>query len=450
MLTHIVAGYFTVEQCLLDNVPLLARNLHISERAALLMRNTIQREAAAKPVCFADMVYTMNTSEYVPGTPEQDEGTVRRGHQGSPIAMRGGVGELPRHPAMEPHANDMLSTGCGALDTHLGGGYAKGVVTELIGESSSGKSQLILFTAARTALGRSHEHGHGVALICTRGESAARHMVDRMVEMARAMLQDECKRRDDGEAAAKAHVEAGIDCMLRNVHIASAFTFDSAEHVLCYTLPGLVYRLRTECDGSAISLLVVDSVPPLLQDDLLEQKSVQQTTYRVRLQRLHSLAVWLRRLAVGDAQCPIAVVVINHVNDAFDLDIALARNAMAQGMLPVSADTRVELSATPADPSQVLPLAYSTQAANFSGLLASVPCTDASPFHVETDLKIAQLGLLWANCVNARYLVATAMRLDPQAAPLRRLRVVFSPTCTSNANEFYFGVGRDGIYTEAF
>ena len=371
----------------------LARRLHVPEEHAARIRNAVQRAAAPMPRCVWDEVERSARYGVVPGTPGADE----------PL-------DYPAAAGMAP-AGAFVSSGSHALDACLGGGYARGIISEILGESSAGKTQLVLHTAVTTALGLGTSAsvtaggaGAGVALITTHGRSAARHMVHRMVHMAHAVL--EAADAPDTPAL----VERGTRVMLRNVSIACAFTFDSAQHVLCYTLPGMIARQRDA--GRDVALVVLDSVPPLLQDDSLEEPTARASAHSVRAARLHALAEWLKRLAAGGAAArdagPLAVLVVNHVSDAFDHDKALVRHALAHG------------GGTPVHPridaAHLLPLPYAPQAAHFSGLLASVQRGDQ-------DLKTAQLGLVWANCVNARFLVAHT----PHAA-MRRLAVVFAPT----------------------
>ncbi|WFC96507.1 DNA repair protein rhp57 [Malassezia brasiliensis] len=421
------AGLHSVEQVLIKPRADLARRLAVSEDHAARIRSAIQRAAVPPMHCVWDTLHTdTTTSTVVPGTPRADE-----------------PGPSPVGPAAPTPAQAYLSTGVASLDACLGGGYARGMVSELLGESAAGKTQLLLYTAVHTALALNTPdsvalggQGRGVALITTHGRSAARHMVQRMVTMAHACLQDVLGARADATSLAQA-----MRTMLRNVTIACAFTFESAQHVLCYTLPGLLERTHTHQrdahDPPPIALVVLDSVPPLLQDDSLQEEEPRSATaaHTLRAARLHALAEWLRRIAAGahasDAATtrPLAVVVVNHVSDAFEHDQALVRHAHA---LRTSEDTAFSPRYAP-DPAHLLPLPYATQAAHFSGLLASVQRGDDA-------LKTAQLGLVWANCVNARFLVSHT----PQRGTARRLAVVFAPHAPAG-HAAYFAITPRGI-----
>lgn len=340
--------------------------------------------------------------EAVPGTPRQDDAP----RCASPVA-------LGRPPDVRS-APDPLTSGDPQIDAALGGGFYRGMVSELLGESSCGKTQLVMYTAVCTALGLgtpdcvlSGGAGRSVAIISTSGQSAVRRMVDRMVQMTRALA---------GGAA-----DTAVSAMLHNVFLTSALTYEAAEHVLCYTLPGLL----THRD---VALVVLDSVPPLFQEDSLPAPAPAPAApaHTVRAARLLALGDWLKRLAAGRPGTSAqrrAVVVVNHVSDAFAPEKTLVRDALAQGHGTAAEHT--------------LPLAYQPQAAHFSGLFACV--TGAAPgtgdVRLESDLKTAQLGLVWANCLNARFLVSNTRRTA--GGQVRRLRAVFTPMRPHRSEALY-------------
>lgn len=428
------AGYFSTEQLLIEPVGEVAKRLHVAEDDAVRLRTTVQRVAAPVAYCAWDAIEARGPGD-VPGTPYQGEDDV----------LQAKVHEAEAH---RPDA--YVSTGVACLDTCLGGGFAKGMVSELVGESSTGKTQLVLHTAAATALGLASSdastsilhggQGCSVALMTTHGQSSARHMVHRMAQMAEELV------KDADDTAPPALVDHARELVLRNVSIACTFTWESAEHVLCYTLLGLGARLE-ETKVPPLALLAVDSIPPLLQEDSLDP-GVRPTgaAHTVRAARLHALAEWLKRLAAGATHAPIAVLVVNHVSDAFEHDKAYVRQALAQGTLPYT-PSQTDAPTGWMDTAHVLPLPYAAQAAHFSGLLASVPA--ASPLaprvRLDEDLKSAQLGLVWSNCINARYLLSHAP-LD--AVARRRFTVVFSPTAASRS-EAYYTLSRRGIHASA-
>lgn len=64
--------------------------------------------------------------------------------------------------------NDRVSTGLDRLDKCIGGGFEKGIITEIYGEPGSGKTNLVLFTSIASV-----EHGK-VIYIDTEGVSVER------------------------------------------------------------------------------------------------------------------------------------------------------------------------------------------------------------------------------------------------------------------------------------
>lgn len=429
----------------------LARELNVSEAQAKNIRHIIERAMAPPHPSAWDMLHTDTLC--VPGTPHQDDASP---HVSSPVAWC----TPPARPRPLAAACGFLSSGNATLDKYMGGGFAKGMVSELVGESASGKTQLILYTTVCTALGLTLDEspapysvlcggpGRAVAIITTHGRSAARHMVRRMVDITRNLVRSWYLQHVDltGDEM-DSRVDMAVEKVLANVFLACALTFESVEHVLCYTLPGLMTRMRTTTTLT-MPLIVIDSIPPLFQEDAMDPDQEMAKHHSVRAARLHALAQWLKRLATGTPTESAAVVVTNHVKDAFASDTALVRHALAQAHLPLS---------NPDAPSQCIsaeapPVLFGLQAAHFQGLLACIP--SVAPFPSEANLpalKSAQLGLVWSNCINARYLMAVMAEphgIATASAP-RRFRTVFAPTCPSAAPEVEFLVTRAGIHASA-
>lgn len=132
-----------------------------------------------------------------------------------------------------------------------------------------------------------------------------------------------------------------------------------------------------------------------------------------------------------------AVLVLNHVSDAFGADKDVAR----QFVFDTAASAPRPARALPDYPAS---MGYTAQSAFCSGLLASVPPTLAetmaasrpdassdSPLYALTP-KTAQLGHTWTNCVNMRlFLAQTRGRVTAEddvrkRMTVRRAAVVFS------------------------
>lgn len=443
------AGYYGVERLLVDSVASLAKNLNVSEIHARYIRTTVERSVAPTHQNVWELL-GCQYDNFVSGTPGEDDDCMLQ--------------DIGIQQANE-NEQTIISSGVSALDKCLDGGFRRGMVSEIMGESSTGKTQLCLYVTVCTALGLPSEthvpaahsffnggKGRSVALITTKGGSSAQHMVNRMVEMARELLHAWFDKQGTfTQSYVDKQTEEGIMLLLENVSIACTFTFESAEHVLCYTLPGFISRRKMT--PRFVELIVLDSVPPLLQEDVQEHFGSESTAslHSVRAFRLHALSSWLKRLAAGtENSSAIAVIVTNHVHDAFAQDVTLAEGALACGELPYSVkDPDFSYSSGKTRP---LPLEYTLQAAHFSGLLAHVPYKEnyssKNQFQVERDLKSAQLGLVWSNCVNARFLLTRVRGAARSLHGLRRFRVVFSPTCTEPPQEVQFSISRKGIHID--
>lgn len=439
----IIAGYDGVERILCDTVASLAKNLNATETHARHIRMTVER-AVAPAQCSIWNLLDGFEDAVVLGTPGEDE-------ESTDISF--GM------QSMHENQHAIVSSGVPTLDACLNGGFARGMVSEIVGESSVGKTQLCLYVAVCTALGMHSEihrpaahsvvsggNGRAVALITTKGRSAAQHMVNRMVEMAREILKERYRKQGTYPATyIRNRVEDGVRLVLENVFLACAITFDTAEHLLRYTLPGLMSRKRHT--SNPVELIVVDSIPPLLQEDIHDTAFPETTAslHSIRASRLHALASLLKRLAVGN----IAVIVTNHVHDAFAQDAALVQRALTDNEIPWS-KVDLEIPHRMEQQHVSLPLDYTLQAAHFSGLLAYVPRKEncdatMTTFLAERDSKVAQLGLVWTNCINARFLLTHVRNKIKNGNGLRRFRVVFSPMCTESNGEVHIRITRQGI-----
>ncbi|WFD44491.1 hypothetical protein MPSI1_003159 [Malassezia psittaci] len=412
----------SVEQLLSHSIQELTRKLGVQESYAIRIRNLVQRAAAPLMQCIYDQIYQTNTPSQVPGTPLQDE---QAQFLDSPALDSLQASDVFRSSTSyvtldQLKLKSFSSTGQPALDECMGGGFAKGMVSELLGESASGKTQLLLSTTVSVALALNTPHsvllggkGESVALITTQGRSAARHMVHRLVEITSAQLHD----------LPADQLQNAIHAVLRNISIACAFSYETAQHVLCYMLPAMILRFLEQSHDQhtppPIALVAIDSIPPLLQHDMLQQDSESiSISPTARAAKLHALAEQLRDIALGSAE-KIAVVVVNHVSDAFDQDRAYVRQAIAKNLL--GSESPMEKPYPAIHTTHILPLSYATQAVHFSGLLSSVQ-------HRDSHLKTAQLGLVWANCINARFLLTHTL----SHSKLRRLSVVFAPNAPAN------------------
>lgn len=406
----------------------------------------------------------------------------------------------------------VLSSGSQQLDDLLGGGFRSAVLTEIVGESASGKTQMAIQACTFAALGfqplPSNEdknassssdvvlgglesadlhdilHGCGMAttngsqsavgacFITSAGERAAHSIVNRALELADFAIRERFDRvhpaqqTDSSQNSLDRHIllakalELGREQVLRNLHVACVADVEALEHALKYSLPGLMSRLSSssrsrdvaESPARDIGIIVVDNLPSLFQEDpvasdidSLVQRSKMLVEVTDALKRLAAAPPSRPRSACGSVGR--AVLVINHVSDAFGVDKEIAKRFVFD-----SADRiRIQRSsgrrggqdvAGPAMPGELaLPdspfaMDYASQSAFFSGLLASVPPTLAEaigaraleeargsndgPLYV-LNPRTAQLGHTWSNLVNVRLFLSktrgrVSMPDEPAAA----------------------------------
>ena len=153
-------------------------------------------------------------------------------------------------------ADERLSTGCDGLDALLGGGFERGVVSQLYGAPATGKTNICLQTAVETI-----EDGGSVAYLDTEGVS-----LDRFRQIA----------GDDADRVGREFI------------VKEAFTFDEQAEAVRD-----VENLANEVD-----LVVLDSATGLYRveaeregEDAPLKKLSRQITHLTALARKHDLAV---------------------------------------------------------------------------------------------------------------------------------------------------------------
>ena len=179
-----------------------------------------------------------------------------------------------------------LPTGIVDLDAAMGGGIPTGSLTELVGDSGVGKTQLCLTLAARVA----REPGAGVIYIDTEGKFSA----SRLVEIARGGARaGECSGfGSGGEGDSNAEVRA----MAQRVTVLQCSSCQElAAHV------GNLERLALE---RGARLVVIDSIAALARREYSGALAARQTM-------LSQQATQLKALAEG---LDLPIVVTNQLN----------------------------------------------------------------------------------------------------------------------------------------
>ncbi|KIS69120.1 DNA repair/recombination protein Rec2 [Mycosarcoma maydis] len=324
--------------------------------------------------------------------------------------------------------------------------------------------------------------GMGACYITSGGERAAHSIVNRALELASFAInerfdrvypvcdptqssQDADGRRDALLAKAQ---QLGRRQALANLHIACVADVEALEHALKYSLPGLIRRLWSSKRQSGVSreigVVVVDNLPALFQQDQAAASDIDSLFQRSKM--LVEIADALKRISAvqwrGASDCGSsagrAVLVLNHVSDAFGIDKQIARRFVfdsahrirtrrshfarndpgTSSQAPTSAFSGGTGSALPDQP---LAMDVASQTAFTSGLLASIAPTLAEAVGAREldsacasndvplrtlEARTAQLGQTWSNLINVRvFLSKTRARIcmrDDQAPACEPVR----------------------------
>ncbi|PWZ03840.1 P-loop containing nucleoside triphosphate hydrolase protein [Testicularia cyperi] len=413
-------------------------------------------------------------------------------------------------PLLYGRPGHLATTGSLELDELLNGGFRSASLSEIVGESAAGKTQLAIQLGVFAILNlqplldasavasplsdRSLEEllttsdlrcilsgrgmrpivdgqgpdGRGVCFITSSGERAAFAIVQRAVEIAEHSIRQRLylahitpnegltdQQQVELAALEERALELGRRRILANLHIACVADIEALDHAVKYSLPATITKIAEQRQDEKpfdtdmvlpepVGVIVVDNVPSLFQEDPVAS-DIDSLAQRSKM--LAQVADALKQLNAGRA-----VIVINHVIDAFGADKDFARRFVLEGA------QRIRIS-RPRDPAQrtaqgasgtaeqngvrpsvsvpdhPAPLGYVAQSAFFNGLVASIPPTLAetismsahsrasvggageaneSPLYVLSP-KTAQLGHNWINNVNVRlYLSKTRGRVpDP-------------------------------------
>ncbi|KAF9036700.1 P-loop containing nucleoside triphosphate hydrolase protein [Panaeolus papilionaceus] len=196
---------------------------------------------------------------------------------------------LPTLAEIDP-PNSTFTTGDSLLDDALGGGIQTGMLWEIVGESSAGKTQLALQLSLFVQLPEELKGLAGSACYLTTS-----------AKLPTRRLQQLYDSRPELQSSATG---------LQNVHTMSASTPDLLEHILASLLPEFL-KQQVQAGNPPVRLLVIDALAELYHSN-------DKTTTASLVQRSKSItaiASHLHRLA---ATCQLAVVVLNEVIDVFE------------------------------------------------------------------------------------------------------------------------------------
>jgi len=244
---------------------------------------------------------------------------------------------------------DRITTGDALLDGMLGGGIRLGVVTELVGESASGKTQLALQVSLLVQLPREKGGLSGSACYLT---TSGALQTSRLVEIAQ---ENPCTTPEL--------------CTLDDIHTRSTSSLPELRHTLSQGIPHLMRVLSEKQSSKPLGIIVLDSMGALFRSDT----KTSSTTLFERSRDLIEIVMMLHHLA---STANIAVLIINEVNSVFERPIIDPRDM---------------------DSDQLF---YSEQARWFS----------KSDSVAGEGLKEAGLGLVWTNQVGIRIMMTRTGR----------------------------------------
>ncbi|KLO07392.1 P-loop containing nucleoside triphosphate hydrolase protein [Schizopora paradoxa] len=252
-------------------------------------------------------------------------------------------GSHVRWKPLDAFSHEVFSTGDNRLDDLLGGGIRTGMVWELAGESSCGKSQLCMQLSLFVQLEPNLGGISGAACYITVGARLPTNRLAQMQNYHQKLLPSLCG--------------------LNDVHTQSAPTFEILMHILTVNLPSLQDSLSTQKERKSIRLVIVDSIASLFQTSHPQTSG----TLRERSKALSELSRVAHNLA---SMCNIAVVFVNDVSDVFNDETA--GNTGSHEIL------------------------YRDQSRWFN----------STPSRYGEPAKEASLGLVWTNHLNTRIMLA--------------------------------------------
>ncbi|KAL4934642.1 putative DNA repair protein (Rad57) [Aspergillus undulatus] len=192
------------------------------------------------------------------------------------------------------------------LDNWLNGGIPTGYVTEVTGESGSGKTQFLLGLLLAVQLPAPRGAGQSAIYISTEAPLAT----NRLSQLIESHPELSSLSRDDAPS-------------LQKILSINAMDLESQDHILNYQLPVAIKRYD-------VGLVVIDSITSNYR---AEHTSHDLSGLSTRSKELAKLGQMLRNLAASE---DIAIVVANQVSDRFEGEDRLAFHRLPGDRTPVS------------------------------------------------------------------------------------------------------------------
>ncbi|KAJ5753032.1 hypothetical protein N7520_009949 [Penicillium odoratum] len=232
---------------------------------------------------------------------------------------------------LQPLRWDMISTLDPTMDALLGGGIPTGYVTEVTGESGSGKTQFLLSLLLAVQLAKPHGVQKRAIYISTE-HLLATNRLSQLLESHPHL----------------STLPADQVPTLENVLSINAMDLETQDHILNYQLPIAITRYN-------VGLVVIDSITSNYRAEHAEHTP---DAFAARATMLANLGQMLRNLAV---EKKVAIVVANQVYDRFDPVETMEEDITTSGLLAPSPAGRESGAVSPIPPTRSDLLGPSTQ-----------------------------------------------------------------------------------------
>ncbi|KAJ3127030.1 hypothetical protein HK100_009973 [Physocladia obscura] len=335
--------------------------------------------------------------------------------------------------SMRTKQGHMLTTGCPHIDAELNGGLRTGQITEIYGESGSGKTQLglQLGITCQWSVARGGLNASAAYILAEENFQSVRFL-----QLAESLSEQQSQQSPISPLATPATqtsaTTAATTTTMRslfeftdNIHLTHVRDPATLIHIVQYMLPVLMTRHN-------IKLVVVDSVAATLryasfaEDNLFDpnQKTTDNNNKSMHYSNSNLIVNLARVLKKIAADFNAVVVCINQVSAKFTSPNTLSLVPIASGSNGL--------------------------AERAFAIDESAVSSGSSDAYFRTAQVQPALGLLWTCCVNTRICLAKESSLTSEIAGLangirymvtrRRLRVVFSPNGPSSTDGLCLGI----------
>ncbi|KPI35718.1 DNA repair protein rhp57 [Cyphellophora attinorum] len=311
--------------------------------------------------------------------------------------------------SLSSSAAKFISTLDPDIDAALGGGFPTGFVSEVVGESAAGKTQILYGLLLSAQLPEPQGLGKAVVYISTEDELYTKRLVQ--ILTSSPVYQ-----------GLPAHQKPSLD----NVYTIKATNFDRLMHILEFQIPHFLRK-------SKFGLLVLDSAAAALHGG--DRMGDAAVALGARASELGRLGQALHNIAM---EKNIAVVCSNQVRDRFTESIIPTQDIMRSS--PSETPSTQSTSAQRDARNTIMSLDH--QQRFFTGW-------GDKPVDQLHDLKTPALGPAWASQVDARIVLkfgdGPSSSKDDEAIRRRFINVVYAPWTGPKVRSTEFTIEAGGL-----